>query len=72
MARLPWLVLCAAFLASPTVVATQEQASAGSSETLREAIARNLAELTGIETDDLLAQRYDKYRNMGDFIDPGA
>lgn len=41
-------------------------------ETLREAICRNLAELQALSTEELLEQRYRKYRNMGDFLEPGV
>jgi acetyl-CoA carboxylase carboxyl transferase subunit alpha len=39
-------------------------------ETLREAIRRHLKDLQGLPTDALLEQRYQKYRNMGDFLEP--
>jgi len=41
-------------------------------ETLREAISKNLSKLRRLKTETLLEKRYEKYRNMGDFIDPGA
>jgi acetyl-CoA carboxylase carboxyl transferase subunit alpha len=41
-------------------------------ETLREAISKNLSKLNRLKTETLLEKRYEKYRNMGDFIDPGA
>lgn len=41
------------------------------SEAIREAIARHLGELTQLPLEDLLEQRYQKYRHIGDFIDPG-
>ncbi|MGA1205934.1 MAG: acetyl-CoA carboxylase carboxyltransferase subunit alpha [Opitutales bacterium] len=45
---------------------------AAAAETLRKAISARLKELSGLETATLLENRYQKYRNMGDFIDPGA
>jgi acetyl-CoA carboxylase carboxyl transferase subunit alpha len=42
------------------------------SEAIRKALVRNLRELKKLSLKDLLEQRYQKYRNMGDFIDPGA
>lgn len=39
------------------------------SESLREALSRNLAELKKLSTEDLLEQRYQKYRNIGEFIE---
>lgn len=41
-------------------------------ETLREAISKNLSKLNRLKTETLLEKRYEKYRNIGDFIDPGA
>ena len=41
-------------------------------ESLREAISKNLAKLLRLKTETLLEKRYEKYRNIGDFIDPGA
>ncbi|MEX0324613.1 MAG: acetyl-CoA carboxylase carboxyltransferase subunit alpha [Puniceicoccaceae bacterium] len=42
------------------------------SEALREAITKNLAKLKRLKTQTLLDKRYEKYRNMGDFIDPAV
>jgi len=39
-------------------------------ETLRIAISKNLAKLTRLKTETLLDKRYEKYRNIGDFIEP--
>jgi acetyl-CoA carboxylase carboxyl transferase subunit alpha len=36
-------------------------------ENLRDAVARNLEELSKIPTDELLAQRYEKFRRIGEF-----
>jgi acetyl-CoA carboxylase carboxyl transferase subunit alpha len=41
-------------------------------EAIRKSLVRNLKELNKLSVKDLLEQRYQKYRNMGDFIDPGA
>ncbi len=38
-------------------------------ETLREALSRNLAELKKLPTEELLERRYNKYRNIGEFIE---
>ncbi|MCC5833610.1 MAG: acetyl-CoA carboxylase carboxyltransferase subunit alpha [Opitutales bacterium] len=38
-------------------------------ETLREALSRNLAELKTLSTEELLERRYQKYRNIGEFIE---
>jgi acetyl-CoA carboxylase carboxyl transferase subunit alpha len=42
------------------------------SDALRKAIAKSLSKLQRLKTETLLEKRYEKYRNMGDFIDPGA
>ncbi|MEX0331876.1 MAG: acetyl-CoA carboxylase carboxyltransferase subunit alpha [Puniceicoccaceae bacterium] len=42
------------------------------SEALRKAITKNLSKLKRLKTETLLDKRYEKYRNMGDFIDPAA
>ncbi|MGC9451521.1 MAG: acetyl-CoA carboxylase carboxyltransferase subunit alpha [Oceanipulchritudo sp.] len=39
-------------------------------EAIREAVSRNLKELQKLEAADLLEQRYQKYRAMGDFLEP--
>jgi len=39
---------------------------------IREALTRHLAELQQLSTGDLLEQRYQKYRNMGDYLEPAA
>ncbi len=41
-------------------------------ETLREAIERHLSEIEKIDTDELLALRYEKFRKMGSFVEEGA
>lgn len=42
------------------------------SKALREAITKNLSKLQRLKTETLLEKRYEKYRNMGDFIDPAV
>ena len=42
------------------------------SKALRKAIAKNLSKLQRLKTATLLEKRYEKYRNMGDFIDPAV
>ena len=42
------------------------------SEAVRAAISKNLAKLQRLKTETLLDKRYQKYRNMGDFIDPAV
>ena len=39
----------------------------GAADSLKEAIVRNLDELTAMDTDELLEQRYEKYRKIGFF-----
>ena len=39
------------------------------SEAIRTALERNLQELEGLKEADLLENRYQKYRNMGDFLE---
>ncbi len=39
-------------------------------ETVRAALSSHLRELKALSPDELLSQRYDKYRRIGDFIDP--
>ncbi len=41
-------------------------------EAIRKAIAKNLAKLKRLKTETLLEKRYQKYRNIGDFIDPAV
>ncbi len=41
-------------------------------ESLRQAITKNLAKLKRLKTETLLEKRYQKYRKMGEFIEPGA
>jgi len=41
-------------------------------EGIRSALEANLARLNALSTSDLLENRYQKYRNIGDYIDPGA
>lgn len=41
-------------------------------EAVRKAISRNLSKLCRLKTETLLSNRYEKYRNIGDFIDPSA
>jgi acetyl-CoA carboxylase carboxyl transferase subunit alpha len=41
-------------------------------ESVRKALSKNLSKLTRLKTDALLEKRYEKYRNIGDFIDPLA
>lgn len=46
--------------------------AAVAAETIREAISRHLKALLELSTDDLLEQRYQKYRRIGDYLDPEA
>lgn len=41
-------------------------------ESVRKALSKNLSKLRRLKTDTLLNKRYEKYRNIGDFIDPAA
>lgn len=41
-------------------------------EAVRKAISSNLSKLKRLKTETLLQKRYDKYRNIGEFIDPAA
>ncbi len=41
-------------------------------ESVRKALSKHLAKLRRLKTDTLLEKRYEKYRNIGDFIDPAA
>jgi len=43
---------------------------ATAAETVRAALSDHLRELKALSTEDLLEQRYRKYRRIGDFIDP--
>lgn len=41
-------------------------------EAIREAICRHLKTLQALSTDELLEQRYRKYRGMGEYLDPAS
>ena len=41
-------------------------------EAVRKAISKHLKALNRLKTETLLRKRYEKYRNIGDFIDPSA
>ena len=41
-------------------------------ESVRKALSKNLSKLRRLKTNTLLDKRYEKYRNIGDFIDPAA
>ncbi len=41
-------------------------------EAVRKAFASNLSKLSRLKTETLLRKRYEKYRNIGEFIDPAA
>jgi acetyl-CoA carboxylase carboxyl transferase subunit alpha len=42
------------------------------SEAVRKAISKNLSKIKRLKTETMLDKRYEKYRNMGDFIDPAV
>jgi acetyl-CoA carboxylase carboxyl transferase subunit alpha len=42
------------------------------SEGVRKAISKNLSKIKRLKTETMLDKRYEKYRNMGDFIDPAV